>query len=371
MSTARQRYRQELTRCVEHFGQIDLQKERGYLMKFTTFSANVQNILPYISQSEHETLFREVLLQQVFSTFDQQCLSAGDLVKLRDAQKLLSPSDGPKIYCTYHLGSYRLLTSVLFRRGVDCVLLVGSNMNRNQGDGMLEHIQALRQKHGLTNVFRVVEAGSPSVGLTILRELKAGRSLIVYVDGSPETAPQPGDEASFLSIRFGNRQVLARKGVGYFSHAAGVPIVPVVSYREPDLTNVLHCLKPVRPIRHSDREMYCREAMQQLYDGLWDYLKQYPGQWEGWNYIHSFLEPQTHKRQQAKPTTARPIFNKNRYSLCDFEQAPVLFDRQSYQTYEITEDLRDLLMNLDEVESVEDVVGVEIFGELVEMEVIC
>ncbi len=371
MSTARQRYRQELTRCMEHFGQINLRQERGYLMKFTTFSANVQNILPYIARSEHETLFREVLLQQVFTTFDQQCLSAGDLVKLRGAQRLLSPTDGPKIYCTYHLGSYRLLTSVLFRRGVDCVLLVGSNMNRSQGDGMSDHIQALRQKHGLTNVFRIVEAGSPSAGLTVLRELKAGRSLVVYVDGSPETAPQPGDEASFLSVRFGNQRILTRKGVGYFSHAANVPIVPVVSYRESDLTNVLHWLAPIKPIRHSDREMYCREAMQQLYDVFWSYLKQYPGQWEGWNYIHSFLEPQQPIKQGAIANRMRPAFNSERYSLCDFEQAPVLFDRKLYQTYEITEDLRDLLMNLDEVDSVERVVGEEMFEELLGMEVIC
>lgn len=370
MLTAKQLYQQELAHCREQFEQIDLQKERGYLMKFTTFSANLENILPSIARHEHETLFRELLLQQVFTSFDQRFLTAGDLVKLRGEHKKITKADGPQIYCTYHLGSYRLLTSVLFRRGIDCVLLVGNNMNRSQGDGMTEHIEGLRKKHGLTNVFRVVEAGSASAGLTVLRELKAGRSLIVYVDGSPETAPEPGEENQFLSVRFGHRSVLTRKGVGFLSHATGVPIVPVVSYRQTDMTNVLRFLKPIRPISQSDREIYCQEAMQQLYDAFWPYLNQYPAQWEGWNYIHSFLESETPRNKFFGHRPKQLAFNENRYTLCELEQAPILFDRRLYQTYEITEDLRDLLLNLDTMDSVKDQLGQQMFDELLEMEVL-
>ena len=284
MLTAKQLYKQELELCREHFRQVDLIKEQGYLMKFTTFSATVENLLPEIPRQEHETMFRDVLLQQIFTSFDQKCLAAGDLVKLRGAYRAFKKADGPRIYCTYHLGSYRLLTSILFRQGVDCVLLVGSTMNRIQGDGMTEHIEGLRQKHGLTNVFRVVETGSPSAGLTVLRETEGGPLTNCLCRWQPETAPEPGEEKHFLSVRFGNRRVLTRKGVGYLSHAAGIPIVPVVSYREPDMANVLQFMKPIRPIVQSDREIYCQEAMQQLYDAFWPFLKRYPEQWEGWNY---------------------------------------------------------------------------------------
>lgn len=371
MPTARTRYRQELVRCREHFERINLHQERGYLMKFTTFSANVENVLPTIPRSQHETMFRELLLNQVYTTFDQQCLTAGDLVTFRGEHGPVSRPDGPQIYCTYHFGSYRLLTSVLFRRGVDCVLLVGSNVNQQQSEGMTEHIEALRQKYGLTNVFRIVDAGSPAAGLTILRELKAGRSLIVYVDGSAETTPEPHEINQFLTVRFGQRRILTRKGVGYLSHATGVPIVPVINYRLPDLTNVMHCLKPIRPIKHSDRDMYCQEAMQQLHDGLYAYVTRYPSQWEGWNYIHSFLEPEKPvQRKGFNWRPARPAFNETRYALCDLEQAPILFDRRLYQTYEISEDLRDLLLNISTVESVETVVGEDMYSELVDMEVL-
>ena len=370
MPSALRLYKQELARCRKHFRQVDLQQERGYLMKLTTFSANVENIMPGIPRSKHEALFQELLVQQIFTTFDQKCLTAGDLVNIRGSQELLTNLDGPKIYCTYHLGSYRLLTSLLFRRGVDCVLLIGNNTSSQQGEGMMEHIDALRAKHGLTNLFRIVEAGHQSAGLTVLRELKAGRSLIVYVDGSPETAPKPGEEDKFLSVPLGDRHVLTRKGVGYLSHATGIPIVPVVSYRQPDLSNVVHCLDQIRPIRQSDRDLYCQEAMTQLYQAFWPYLKRYPAQWEGWNYIQAFLEPEVPKRSVLGRWPIHPTFNGDRYSLCDMEQAPILFDRRLYQTYEITEDLRDLLLNLNTVDSVENTVGTEMFGELMEMEVL-
>lgn len=370
MPNLRQLYNQELDRCRHQFEQIDLAKERGYWLKFTTFSANVGNIMPSIPREDHARLFSELLLQQVFTAFDQQCLSAGDLVQWQGSPLPMGQANSPKIYCTYHLGSYRLLTSVLFRKGVDCVLLVGSNMNRSQGEGMTAHIEGLRQKYGLTNVFRVVETGNPAAGLTVLRELKAGRSLIVYVDGSPETEPKAGEEAQFLSVQFGSRQLLTRKGVGYLSHAAKVPIVPVVCYRRPDLSNVLHSLNPIHPDLKSDREAYCQEVMQQLYDAFWPYLQTYPGQWEGWNYIHLFLEPGIPQTNPTRHPDRRLTFNEVRYTVGDLEQAPILFDRQLYQTYEITADLRDLLLNLDVTKSLEELIGQEVLSELVHMEVL-
>ena len=371
MPTARTVYRKELARCREHFERVDLQQERGYLMKFTTFSANVENVLPQIHRDNHENLFRQVMQHEIYATFDQQCLSAGELVRISGTGNMPKVNE-PAIYCAYHLGSYRLLTSALFRRGVDCVLMVGSRMNQSQGDDMISHIEGLRRKYGYTNVFRVVEAGSPAAALTVLRELKAGRSLIVYVDGSPESAPEPGEENQYLSVRLGNRRMLTRKGVAYLSHAAGVPLVPVVSYREQDLTNVLHFQRAIRPIRKSDREMYCHEAMQQLYDALWPYLLRYPEQWSGWNHIHSFLEPEQIRSQSGlRYRPEKPVFNADRYALCDMEQSPILFDRKLYQTYEITDDLRDLLLNLTGVDSVEEVIGQDVYGELVELEVLC
>jgi lauroyl/myristoyl acyltransferase len=365
----RHQYRQELARCRARFEQIDLTVERGYLFRFTTFSANISNLLPHIARAEHERLFQELLLQQVFTSFDQEFLSAADLITVQGRENI---SQQPRIYCTYHLGSYRMLTSLLFRQGVDCVLLVGQNAKATQGAEMQAHIDALRQQRGYTNEFRIVEAGGPASVLTLLRELKAGRSLIVYVDGSPETAPQPGEEAQMMAVDFGQRQLWTRQGVGYLSYSSGVPVVPVVGYRQPNLTNLLQFMTPLVPDRSIARDTYCQHVMQSLYRVLWKCVNRYPSQWEGWTFVHSFLKPQPQTPARPGQRPRQPTFNANRYALCDLEAAPTLFDRQLYQTYEISADLRDLLLQLGSItEPVAELVGDELFGELVDMEIIC
>ncbi len=83
-----------------------------------------------------------------------------------------------------------------------------------------------------------------------------------------------------------------------------------------------------------------------------------------------FLQPEAPKNTFFGYHSERLSFNEKRYTLCDFEKAPVLFDRQLYQTFEITEALKDLLQNMHTVDSVEDVVGKQVFNELVSMEII-
>ena len=144
MPTARTVYRKELARCREHFERVDLQQERGYTMKFTTFSANVENVAPQIPRVSHENMFRQVMQHEIYATFDQQCISAYELVRLA-GKAYIPQANEPAIYCAYHLGSYRLLANMLFRRGVDCVLMVGSNMNRNQGDDITSHVEAIKE----------------------------------------------------------------------------------------------------------------------------------------------------------------------------------------------------------------------------------
>ncbi len=366
-----QQYKRELLHCKRQFEQILLQQEQGYLAKFTTFSATISHLLPAIARYQHEPLFHQALLNQVFTGFDQAFLGAGDVVQLQgDHQAAIVPGQA-RIFCTYHLGSYRLLTSVLFRRGVDCVLLVGSQMHRTQGAKLMAHIEALRQQRDLKNSFSLVEVGSPSAVMVVLRALKAGKSLIVYVDGSPETAPQPGEADKFATLQFGPCEVLARKGVGYLSYLSKVAVVPVISYRQPDLLNVMEFLPDMTPDNTPDRDTYCQTVMQRLYDVFWPYLNRYPSQWEGWNYLHGFLKLPASQLSGNRRVPQCPVFNQERYTLCDFADSPVLFDRQSFETYEISPDLRDLLTDLAGQPLVAELVGDALFGELVEKEILC
>ncbi|WP_266363401.1 lysophospholipid acyltransferase family protein [Tellurirhabdus rosea] len=369
-----QHYRKELGLCRQRFETLDLAKEKGYLFKFTTFSANMSNILPEIPADKHEGLFRELLLQQVYTTFDQQFITANEFVKTEGPFRKLVNSKGANIYCTFHLGSYRLLTTFLFRSGIDCALMVGTRVFNEQSEAILENIDQIRQKHGLTNKFMIVDAENTSSTLQVLRELRAGTSLIIYIDGMTTTTGINRQEDKEIRVRLGNRKVWTRKGVAFLSHMAKVPIVPVFSYREKDLNNVLAFQQPIVPDDHPQRDAYCQYGIQRLYDDFWRYLTRYPSQWEGWTYIHSFLDAQDLETPAPTRKVARPrkriAFNQDRYALCDLEDAPVLFDRRLYLTYEISPDLRDFLLQVNTIESPADVLGEELFQDLLSKQII-
>ena len=376
MSNFVHQYQRELDRCRQQFESLDLRKEKGYLFKFTTFSASVQNILPEIPIEKHEDLFQKLLLQQVYTTFDQQFLTANDLIQTKGPIRKLVNSQHPNIYCTFHLGSYRLLTTYLYRNGIDVALLVSRGTYQEQGKDIWATIKGLQKKHNLTNSFQILDAEQTSSTLQVIRELRAGTSLVIFIDGVTSTTGLNRQEDKEVQVRFGAKNVWARKGVGFLSYVTKTPIVPVISYREKNLNNVLSFLDPIVPEADCDRETYCRLSLQHLYDSFWQYLTRYPEQWEGWNYIHKFLD-QHELEQQAdsyQPPRPRPkkrvAFNQERYSICDLEDSPILFDRRLYVTYEISTDLRDFLLQVGTIETPEEVLGTDMYLDLLSKQII-
>ncbi|WP_229321251.1 hypothetical protein [Larkinella knui] len=365
-----------MDRCRQQFESLDLRKEKGYLFKFTTFSASVQNILPEIPIEKHEDLFQKLLLQQVYTSFDQQFLTANDLIQTKGPIRKLVNSRQPNIYCTFHLGSYRLLTTYLYRNGIDVALLVSRGTYQEQGKDIWATIKGLQKKHNLTNSFQILDAEQTSSTLQVIRELRAGTSLVIFLDGVTSTTGVNRQEDKEIQVRFGAQQVWARKGVGFLSYLTKTPIVPVIGYRERNLNNVLSFLDPIVPEADCDRETYCRLSLQHLYDTFWEYLTRYPDQWEGWNYIHKFLDQHELEQQadsnksQRQHPRKRVAFNQERYSICDLEDAPILFDRRLYVTYEISTDLRDFLLQVGTIEAPEEVLGTEMYLDLLSKQII-
>ncbi|GAB3317479.1 hypothetical protein GCM10027299_08830 [Larkinella ripae] len=376
MSNFVHQYQRELDRCRQQFESLDLRKEKGYLFKFTTFSASVQNILPEIPIEKHEDLFQKLLLQQVYTTFDQQFLTANDLIQTKGPIRELIQSQRPNIYCTFHLGSYRLMATYLYRNGVDVALLVSKGTYQEQGKDIWATIKGLQKKHNLTNSFQILVAEQPSSTLQVIRELRAGTSLVIFIDGVTNTTGVNRQEDKEIQVRFGAKNVWARKGVGFLSYVTKTPIIPVIGYRDRNLNNVLSFLDPVTPEATGDRDTYCQLSLQHLYDSFWHYLTKYPEQWEGWNYIHKFLDQHELEQQADTPKPHRQrvqkriAFNQDRYSICDLEDAPVLFDRRLYITYEISPDLRDFLLQLATIDTPEEVLGTEMYLDLLSKQII-
>ena len=336
-------YQQTMKACEKAFERIDFRQEKGYAVKLALFSANLTNFMPEVAESEHETMFRAMLRSVAFESLDRQVLHLSDCTEFSGHTDLLLPSPQPRIFCSFHLGSYRVIANSLIRNGVHLSVLVRQELYAQEMDSFTTYTAQMNEKYGNNSTVNILNAEDPGVLLKIIREFKQGRSLLVYLDGNVGTGAS--DEKLDL-VPFLGQQINVKKGMTYLSYVSGVPLVPVATHRKADYSNVLCIEEPIYPDKTQSREAFSQQTLRKLFATFGNYVRQYPDQWEAWNYVQNFLpempdeSPVTTAASYQKPAYH---FNATRYVVFDLEQSAVLFDKKQYMTYEISDDLRDYL----------------------------
>ncbi len=360
------KYRSLIEACRETTNQINLDNDEGHLVRSAIFSANLTNFLPSISHTQHQGIFKESLCNTACENFDWNILGISDLTKINDKNGVLNSITKQFIFCSFHLGSYRVIANYLFKNNYNFSILVRDGVHEKQAEDLIDCSRRVGEKYGVNADFRIHNAEKPDILLKVLRELKEGRSLLVYVDGNTGS----GNGADKLdTISFLGQDIQVRKGVGYMSHLSGVPILPVISYRKSNFQNVLEVKEAIYPDKNLSRDTFSQQVNQQLYNTLAKYLTKYPSQWEGWNYVQQFLI-QSQNTESVIVSTSKTTyqkffqFNYSRYCLLNLQQSPILFDKKYYTTFEISSDLHDYLANKSYSDP-KRVLGNSVFTQLV------
>jgi KDO2-lipid IV(A) lauroyltransferase len=355
-------YKRALLDCEDALNRVNLHEEEGYTVRFAIFSANLTNFLPEIPPSEHAELFKSLLTNLAFESFERNLLQIGDFCDVKGNIKSLKSNKTPQIFCTFHLGSYRIIANLLIRMGHNFSTIVRQDVYSKQIESMMSYTARMKEKYDTTSEVSVLNAEDPQILLKLVRELKSGRSLLVYLDGNTGTGDEKLDPVDFLS-----QKINARKGMTYLSYITGVPLVPVVSYRKPDRTNMLYAGEAIKAESGTSREEFSTKTLQYLFDFFAKYVASYPEQWEGWNYIHNALISREDSLQSPPNSAYKRIhyeFNFSRYSIFELQDAPVLFDKILYSTYEISDGLKNYLLKPPFVNP-KQALGKFIFKELV------
>ena len=360
-------YRRALLDCEGTLSRVNLLKEEGYMVRFAIFSANLTNFLPEIPVSEHEEIFKKLLTSLAFESFDRNVLHISDLCSITGNVSALELPQKPQIFCTFHLGSYRIIANLLIRLGHNFSTIVRKEVYEQQMESLMGYTERMKTQYATLSEVRVLNAEEPNIVLKLLRELKSGRSLLVYLDGNVGSGDEKLEQIDFLS-----QKINARKGMPYLSYVSGVPLVPLISYREADFSNNLYVGEPIAVDKRMSRDEFSSHSLQYLFDFFAKYVASFPEQWEGWNYIHHALDNTSEVTSTITPAAYKRDtyqFNQNRYSIFELQEAPVLFDKRYYSTYEISESLRNYLLKSPFVNP-KRVLGKPIFQELVRQEII-
>lgn len=325
---------------------------------FDFISANLETFLPTLPKDQHLTFCKEVKWHQIWAAHDQHEFHLTRNTQVVDRSGLLESLKGGEqaaIFCTYHVGSYRLLNMMLYDKGIPFSLLADNEFVTAQGEDSRSGARRLQQEYlGVDPVeLEIIDAENPSGALRSLRRLKSNRSLLVYIDGNTGVGGHFQDREKFVDVEFFSRPIYARKGVAFLAYAAGVPIIPAICVRTGWLQRTMYFLEPIVPDRSITRDEFCMSATQTLYANLESYLRSDPEQWEGWMYVHKFLNTEKLMQQHAKdtPVENKPIFdvqaryrfNDERFALLMLSEEDFLFDRRTFQTYPLDDTLKQVL----------------------------
>ncbi len=341
----REAYRNDLARIERGIVEMSEKVKREWKMRQYCFAyANFKTFMPeLIADKNGEDVFIEMLKVRARTPLDQRYLERIDELELSgDYEDVVKKQNGPFIFCSYHLGSYRKVVLFLASLGYDFTLLVDQGVYDNQKAETEGLVAAANARYGVKSDFQVLNAEEFGSAMTLVKHIREGKSILAYIDGNRGSGGTPKDESQVLKIGFMQREIYVRQGLAYISHITGCPIAPVISYRKTLDDITLHFYPRIAPDATQGKKVYCLQTTEKLYQYLETHLKQYPMQWEGWLYIHKYLDTSTMKGDEGALQPELPAdihwkFNDKRFGLFEFGGEWHLFDFDSYRTYIIPE----------------------------------
>lgn len=260
----------------------------AYYYPYAAFSANLGLFLPHIPVFRHPELFRRTILNQRLANLDEYYL--------RQAQIPWTPGgeldfnglrSAPAIVCTYHTGSYRLLSYLLLEQRIPIALLLASEIIDTQGEGMLRNAVQIGKRNGTT--CSLIDAEQPMAGLHILKALRQGATVVAYVDGNTGVLSN-GENANLTTVRFLGKEIRVRKGLPQLARRADAALYGVMSLRKADHAPLMACTRLLSPgDLVGAGAAVDQQAMQLFYADLEKTVASDPWLWENWLYLHEQL----------------------------------------------------------------------------------
>jgi lauroyl/myristoyl acyltransferase len=338
-------------------------------------SAALANYLPAIDISKHECLYKDILLHKKLSILEQSTYESLEYVEMENCSDeiLFLLENKPTIICTFHTGSYRLINLFLMKNKIPYSLVVGEDVVQREGV-QFQSIYNSLPGNANENNFNIIDAEKSNVGLQMLRELKKGRSLVLYMDGNTGAGAATTKNDNRCIVDFLHQQIYARKGIAFLAHAANVPIITVTSYRQSKENIKLKFFNPIFPDPSKERNLFAQETTQQIYDLVAPVIKTYPGQWEGWLYIHKVaniinMDITSNCKKESTPTEKISL-DSFRFGIFKVNGTSFLLKKSSYSFYAITDYLYDILTKCSNGPVKKECMEDSLFNQLYEQGVI-
>lgn len=314
--------------------------------QYALVSASVHNFLPAIPVSNHPYLYNQVLLHQKISILDETAPWAMENLEYDTTQNfdISTFQNKAAVFCTMHMGSYRLINFLLKQYRIPYVLIAGKNVIQAAKDQFEQHYNNYPVQGGYP--LSIIDAEHPSSAIMMFRALKQGKSLLLYLDGNTGAGNAAPGSSNSCAVHFLAQQLNVRCGAAYLAIKANAPLVPVLSYKPSMLTNRIRVFDPVYPTRCEQGIKHTMQLlMQQVYSAFQTIIRLYPGQWEAWLYLHKSAKIiQRNPVPQTAITHGEYVnFNWTEFAIFNIDNHFFLLRKNTYTSFPIDGKLYDFL----------------------------
>jgi lauroyl/myristoyl acyltransferase len=315
-------------------------------------SASFQTFLSKINIVEHTNGFRKVLFNQAQAKYERLDI---EIIDNLDVEELILPDKG-LILCAFHYGAYQLITPALIKKNRKFFVVI-NNSDANNSNVLKESSDYFkfgkkRYKNTVQDTIIHLSIHNENFVFQAKELLENGYIMLVFIDGNSGIDGIMNTMGkNMLEIDFFDKKIFVKKGIASLSYSFKVPIFPIFFNRKDNGKSInICCYEPIFPNSNKTKSEYEEEAIPRLYELLSNHLKQRPYQWDGWLYVHKWLNLESLKDNKSTKylrysENENLIFNKNKYIKFNLKNKIFLLDKDTHLAYEINESFLKIINN--------------------------
>jgi lauroyl/myristoyl acyltransferase len=207
-----------------------------------------------------------------------------------------------------HVGPYRFIPLELANLGYRVEIVVDRRglereigVKEKQGDLGQRLVDAVGRvgywRLDMVERISVINAEAPDVALRMVKALRAGHVLVVYVDGNTGAGARKAEHVE--RVPFLGAHVFVRQGIGEIAKLTGAAVVPAFTWRRP-LRHVCRFHPAVAARPGESRGEFSRRVLGEVMALFEARLKPAPGEWEEWHHFHRMRDG------EASPVVSAP-----------------------------------------------------------------
>lgn len=294
---------------------LDFNKHsEDYLFNYLIFKSNYRRI---------STLENLELEYEKYATF---CKLSKKTIETKE-HSIIDNSDTNQfdkqfIYCSFHIGPYKIVIDFLCNKGINLVLLIGDEFYTEESNRIKAQYEKKRLS-GEIGDLQLLNISKRASFIQLKSFVQNGYSIITYLDGH---LPTEKENLTVSTIDFFNTKIHVKNGILKLAEIFNLPLTTIYAIWE-NQDIVIHTEDSISI--ENVQQLNPDISMQSIFNILYKQIIITPNQWEGWLYCNSWY------LNKISNTINLTSIKNTDYELAKFDEKRFLFHFDQQRFFEL------------------------------------